>query len=150
MLQVLAAASELRFEVSKQTALAFVIKQRPQDLQALAETISKRHGVVTGQQAQRLDVAYRSFAAAAAASAGNAGIIAVTGDDDQVCVCSWTCFYLQALVEVLRYVCNPGPVSACKPWLRPLQIVMTWSQQAQHPDLAYRALAAAAAAAAVY
>ena len=66
-LQVLAAASELRFEVSKQTALAFVIKRRPDDLQALAEILSQRHGIVTAQQAQRLDVAYSSFAAAAVA-----------------------------------------------------------------------------------
>ena len=82
-LQVLAAASELRFEVSKQTALAFVVKQRPQDLQALAEAISRRHGVVTAQQAQRLDVAYRSFAAAAAATAGKS-VSNDAGDNHEV------------------------------------------------------------------
>ena len=82
-LQVLAAASELRFEVSKQTALAFVIKQHPQDLQALAEAFSKRHGVVTAQQAQRLDVAYRSFAAAAAATIISTG---ASSDEQEVCM----------------------------------------------------------------
>ena len=72
-LQVLAAESELRFEVSKQTAFAFVVKKRPDDLQALAEALSQRHGVVTAQQAQRLDVAYCSFAAAATAASAALG-----------------------------------------------------------------------------
>ena len=66
-LQALAVTDELRFEVSKQTALAFVVKRKPDDVQQLAEAISQRHGVVSKQQAHRLDVAYCSFAAAAAA-----------------------------------------------------------------------------------
>ena len=56
--------NELRFEVSKQTALAFVVKRKPEDLSHLADAISQRHGVVSKQQAHRLDVAYCSFAAA--------------------------------------------------------------------------------------
>ena len=68
-LQALAMTNELRFEVSKQTALAFVIKRAPADLHQLAEAISQRHGIVSKQQAHRLDVAYCSFAAAAAAAA---------------------------------------------------------------------------------
>ena len=71
-LQALAVTNELRFEVSKQTALAFVIKRRPADLQQLAEAISQRHGIVSKQQAHRLDVAYCSFAAAAAAAQSTA------------------------------------------------------------------------------
>ena len=64
--------NELRFEVSKQTALAFVIRREPGDLQQLAEAISRRHGIVSRQQAHRLDVAYCSFAAAAAATQSTA------------------------------------------------------------------------------
>ena len=71
-LQALAIKSELRFEVSKQTALAFIIKQAPADLHRLADSISQRHGIVSKQQAHRLDVAYCSFAAAAAATASAA------------------------------------------------------------------------------
>ncbi|KAL3136692.1 hypothetical protein ABBQ38_15544 [Trebouxia sp. C0009 RCD-2024] len=69
-LQALALRDELRFEVSKQAALAFLMKRMPQDLPALAHSISQRHGVVSKQQAHRLDVAYCSFAAAAAAATG--------------------------------------------------------------------------------
>lgn len=65
-LQALAMRNELRFEVSKQAALAFLIKRIPHDLPALAHSISQRHGIVSRQQAHRLDVAYCSFAAAAA------------------------------------------------------------------------------------
>ena len=71
-LQALAVRSELRFEVSKQTALVFLIKRTPEDLHSLAESISQRHGIVSKQQAHRLDVAYSSFAAAAAAAGGGA------------------------------------------------------------------------------
>ena len=63
-LQALAASDELRFEVSKQTALAFLVKRTPADLPQLAQAISKRHGIVSRQQAHRLDLAYCSFAAA--------------------------------------------------------------------------------------
>ena len=69
-LQALALRNELRFEVSKQTALAFIIKRMPEDLLSLAASISERHGIVSRQQVHRLDVAYCSFAAAAAATAG--------------------------------------------------------------------------------
>ena len=68
-LQALAVTDELRFEVSKQTALAFMVKRKPDEMQQLAEAISHRHGIVSKQQAHRLDVAYCSFAAAAAAAA---------------------------------------------------------------------------------
>ena len=78
-LQVLAMRNELRFEVSKQTALAFTIKRRPGDLPSLAESISQRHGIVSKQQAHRLDVAYCSFAAAAAAAAGGGNTVSATG-----------------------------------------------------------------------
>ena len=69
-LQALAMRNELRFEVSKQTALAFTIRRTPEDLQSLADSISQRHGIVSKQQAHRLDVAYCSFAAAAVAAGG--------------------------------------------------------------------------------
>ena len=72
-LQALAVTDELRFEVSKQTALAFVVKRKPDEMQQLAEAISHRHGIVSKQQAHRLDVAYCSFAAAAACSLVAAG-----------------------------------------------------------------------------
>lgn len=88
-LQALALRDELRFEVSKQAALAFLMKRMPQDLPALAHSISQRHGVVSKQQAHRLDVAYCSFAAAAAAATGQKS--AAIGDGglcsavDEVC-----------------------------------------------------------------
>ena len=72
-LQTLAIKNELCFEVSKQTALAFVIRHCPPDLQQLAQRISERHRLVSMQQTHRLDVAYCSFAAAAAAAAGLGG-----------------------------------------------------------------------------
>ena len=71
-LQALAIKDELCFEVSKHTALAFVIKRSPPDLQQLAQRISERHGLVSRQQTHRLDVAYCSFAAAAANAAAAA------------------------------------------------------------------------------
>ncbi len=75
-LQALAVTDELRFEVSKQTALAFAVKRKPDDMQQLAEAISLRHGIVSKQQAHRLDVAYCSFAAAAAAAAAARSLVA--------------------------------------------------------------------------
>ena len=77
-LQALAVTDELRFEVSKQTALAFVVKHKPEDMQQLAEAISHRHGIVSKQQAHRLDVAYCSFAAAADAAAARSFVAAGT------------------------------------------------------------------------
>lgn len=64
-LQLLAATSELRFEVSKHTALAFLIRRQPEDLQSLAEQLSTRHSTTSKQQTHRLDVAYSVLAAAA-------------------------------------------------------------------------------------
>ena len=78
-LQALAIRNELRFEVSKQTALAFIIKRMPEDLHTLADSISQRHGIVSKQQAHRLDVAYCSFAAAAAAAAASGATANVYG-----------------------------------------------------------------------
>ena len=78
-LQALAMRNELRFEVSTQTALAFTIKRTPEDLHSMADSISQRHGVVSKQQAHRLDVAYCSFAAAAAAAAGGGAVGAIGG-----------------------------------------------------------------------
>ena len=64
-LQILAATSELRFELSKHAALAFYIKRQPADLQGLAKQLSIRHGTISKQQTSRLDVAYTVLAAAA-------------------------------------------------------------------------------------
>jgi hypothetical protein len=85
-LQALAVTDELRFEVSKQTALAFVVKRKPDDMQQLAEAISHRHGIVSKQQAHRLDVAYCSFAAAAAARS-----LAAAGTQVLLLACKCTC-----------------------------------------------------------
>ena len=88
-LQALAIKNELRFEVSKLTALAFVIQRTPQDVDQLAESISQRHGIVSQQQAHRLDLAYSSFAAAAAAAGKAAGgfqtCAAVASATSEVC-----------------------------------------------------------------
>ena len=86
-LQGLAMRNELRFEVSKQTALAFLIKRTPEDFHSLAESISQRHGIVSRQQAHRLDVAYCSFAAAAADGGGAASAITAfpSGARDAAC-----------------------------------------------------------------
>ena len=64
-LQCLAATNELRFELSKHTALAFLIRRRPEDLQGLAQQLSMRHSAISKQQTNRLDVAYCVLAAAA-------------------------------------------------------------------------------------
>ncbi len=86
-LQALAVTDELRFEVSKQTALAFVVKRKPDDVQQLAEAISQRHGIVSKQQAHRLDVAYCSFAAAAAAACS----LVAAGTQVLLLACKCTC-----------------------------------------------------------
>ena len=68
-LQCLAATNELRFELSKHTALAFLIRRQPEDLHDLAHQLSMRHSTISKQQTNRLDVAYSVLAAAAAAAA---------------------------------------------------------------------------------
>ncbi|DBA84790.1 TPA: hypothetical protein ACH3X1_016785 [Trebouxia sp. C0004] len=129
-LQALAMTDELRFEVSKQTALAFVVKRKPEDMQQLAEAISQRHGIVSKQQAHRLDVAYCSFAAAAAAcslvAAGTQGEVR----SQEQCLRHQISAYFESKQEVTLEGLPALPVKESASTLRmDIRALMAWTDR---------------------